>query len=423
MPYASIDFSKLVDEEVLFFIRIRGKKSYFNMVYTDSFLDQFDSIVHFRCISEYKKDADIHIDLNSVTRDYLYEDEYNHLTSLVSIEEIIIRCRALRDISYVNAKRLISRTYLFFSNFYKTETKLKLIVTGAVDNYVMDLMHRLGVDAGIKFIGVTDSFMSPQYKLITIRGELNYFSSPSNEQIDEVIKTIKSRATSTIVPSLSKALRQAIYDVGSYVYRFIVRYCFKYLLLGRLEYEYQFAPKLSKLNSLDKLFAIRYLKPLVIDKLDSKKKTAYVPLHYYPEATVDYWVNDPFHIDYYISLFDTIKQLTDSGFQVIVKEHPAYFLARPSAIYKELNKFGCQIVSPFVTAKEVIAKVDLVVVWNGSTGIEAIINQKPVVKVTNSYYGENLVPGLNQCNNLSIPSMQQSQDVIKKVLETSFRTC
>lgn len=423
MQHAGVNFSDLVDDEVLFFIRIRGKKSYFNMVYTNSFLDQFSGLNHYRCISEYKKDADVHIDLNAIDRDYLYEDEYNHLTSLVAIEEIIIRCRALRNTSYTNAKKLISRAYLFFVELYKKEGKLKLIVTGAIDNYVMDLMHRLGVDAGIKFIGVTDSFMSPTYKLITIRGELNHFSNPSTEQIDEVIQTIKSRATSTIVPSLSKALRQAIYDVGSYVYRFIVRYCFKHLVLGRLEYEYQFAPKLSKLNSLDKLFAIRYLKPLNLSKLDAKKKTAYVPLHYYPEATVDYWVNDPFHVDYYISLFDTIKQLIESDFQVIVKEHPAYFLARPSSIYMELNKLGCQLVSPFVTAKEVISKVDLVVVWNGSTGIEAIINQKPVVKVTNSYYGENVVPELNQCNNLSIPSVQQSQDVIKKVLETSFRTC
>lgn len=422
MLYEGLNLSKLTDEEAMFFIRIRGKKSYFNAVYTKPFLDIFSSIKEFRCISEYKKDAYVHIDINSVCRDYLYEEEYARLTNVVSLEELIIRCRALRNSSYVEAKKLISRTFLFFDNFFKEQKSLKLIVTGAIDNYVMDLMHRVGSTHGIKFIGITDSFMSPQYKLVTLRGEANTFADVSSAEVLEVYNVIAGRSLSPIVPSCSRALKAAVYDLGSYLYRYFVRYIFLHKLFGRLEYEYQFAPMLSKFNSLDKLFALRYLKRVNDETFKAGLKYAYVPLHYYPEATVDYWVKDAYHVDYYNSLLDTIKKLKDEGFVVVVKEHPSYFLARPSKIYQSIEKMGCILLSPFMSTKELMTKVDLVVVWNGSTGIEAIVNKKPVVRVTNSYYGDNVVPVLSGARKLTELTYQQGLDVVEKVLATSFRT-
>lgn len=422
MLYEGLNLSELSDDEVIFFIRIRGKKSYFNAVYTQPFLDIFNNLSDFRCISEYKKDADVHIDLNSVDRDYLYEEEYERLTKLVPLEEIIIRCRALRNSSYNDSKKMISRAFLFFENFFTENKNLKLVVTGAIDNYVMDIMHRVGCMHNIKFVGVTDSFMSPKYKLITLRGEATSFSKVASQEVSEVYDVITTRTLSPIVPSCSKAIRAAVYDLCSYVYRYFVRYIFRHKICGRLEYEYQFAPLLSKFNSLDKLFALRYLRNVRADTFSHQKKYAYVPLHYYPEATVDYWVKAEYHVDYYVSLFNTIKKLKEDGFIVVVKEHPAYYLARSSKVYKMINKMGCILLSPFMSTQELIKKVDLVVVWNGSTGIEAIVNKKPVVRVTNSYYGDQIVPTLDRARDLCIPTNQQGLDVVEKVLITSFRT-
>jgi hypothetical protein len=66
--------------------------------------------------------------------------------------------------------------------------------------------------------------------------------------------------------------------------------------------------------------------------------------------------------------------------------------------------------------------VDLVVVWNGSTGIEAIVHEIPVVKVTNSYYGDGIIPELTYAIALPIPTEEMGLRVVKKVLESSFRT-
>ena len=134
VQFNGIRLDQLRDEEVLFFIRIRGKRSYFRAMYTDSLLARFSGLRQFRTISEYPRDADILIDLNSVERDWLTHDEWTDLSRMVDIGEVIRRCRGLRTASYDLSVKLISRTYLFFARFYAANPQLRLIVAGTVDN-------------------------------------------------------------------------------------------------------------------------------------------------------------------------------------------------------------------------------------------------------------------------------------------------
>ena len=422
MNFNNLDLSKLTDEEVLFFIRIRGKKSYFNMVYTQPILDIFNGLRKYRCISEYTKDADVHININSVEKDYLSESEFKLFSEIIDINDLILRCRGLRGSTYEDAKKLIYRTFLFFVKFYSSNKKLKLIVTGAIDNYVMDIMNRVGLYYGIKFMGVTDSFMSPQYKLITTKGESTVFSTPSESDVKDMLRKIYQTALSPIVPKKNKAIKSALYDIGSYIYRYIVRYVYKHKILGRLEYEYRFAPLLYKCKSIGQVFAIRHLKSKKEFTPVDGVRYAYIPLHFYPEATVDYWIDHSYHVEYLSSVLDTIDKLQKKGFEVVVKEHPAYYLGRTPEFYKKIKAKTDLLLSPFISTKEIFKNIELVVVWNGSTGIEAIVNRKPVVKVTNSYYGDNLIQSLDEIDDVKIPNEKTGLEVVKKVLESSFRT-
>lgn len=419
---AEMDLSTLTDDNVLFFIRIRGKQSYFHNVYTTKFLSQFQAVKEFRCISEYAKDADVHIDLNKVSRDWLLEDEYAEFARLIDINEVILRCRGLRSSTYALATRLVFRTFLFFRDLFRSRPQLRLIVTGAVDNYVMDIMHRVGLAHGVAFLGVTDSFMSPEFKLVTVRGEATKFSTVPPAQVEAVYSALKVRALSPSVPKRARALRSAVYDLGSYVYRCVWRYLILHKMLGKLGYEYVFAPELRKFSSLDQLYAVTFLRNFDQVFTSTEKKYAYIPLHYYPEATTDYWIDDLYHVDYLRSVKNTVRQLRAQGYHVVAKEHPAFYLARFSHFYKELIAEGCEILTPFVGTVRVLAAVDLVVVWNGSTGIEAIIHGKPLVKVTNSYYGDNVIPNFDGALKPLHPTDNEGRDVVQKVLETSFRT-
>jgi hypothetical protein len=320
--FQGIDLSSLKDDEVVFFIRIRGKKSYFSRVYTNSFLDLFSSLSNYRTISEYKLDADFHIDLRGVQRDWLTEDEERDFEKIVNCHQVITRCRGLRNIQYVLSKKLIVRAYLYFKEFYQNNSRIRLIVSGTIDNYVMDIMQLVGDHYGVKFIGVTDSFLHG-YKLISMRGESSNFRSPTEEEVCSVYSEIENSINKSRSPSRLRIALRAFYSISSYLYRLFVRYIIFHRLLGRLEYEYIFAPQLKGLYSLDQLFAVRYL-----DRLDKvffrkDKKIAYIPIHFCPEATTDYWVSDVYHVDYLASLLSTVKVLQESGYQVVAKRTPS----------------------------------------------------------------------------------------------------
>jgi hypothetical protein len=416
MIFQGIALSELTTEEVLFFIRIRGKKSYFSQVYTPALLDLFKSLESFRCISEYKRDADVHINLNAVERDYLTQDELKIYNELIDTEDVIKRCRGLRAIPYSESTKLINRAFLFFYKFYSENKTLKLIVTGTVDNYVMDIMHKLGQFFDVKLLGVTGVFLH-EYRLMTIRGEISCLNPPAEAELERVYCNIERGVKSSMTPKRSKAILSALYDLSSYYYRILVRFLFFYKIQKKLAYEYRFAPFMGKFNSINQLFAIRYLKKTIRFK-EMDKKIAYVPLHYYPEATIDYWIEN--HMEYELSVIQTVIELQKRGFNVLVKEHPAFYLSRKKHFYQKMIELGVSLLSPFILTKQILNKIDLVVVWNGSSGIEAMVSNKPVVRVTNCYYDDGSIPHLEDVTEFELP-VGVARNVVKKVLSSSYR--
>ena len=416
------EFADYTDDQVFFFIRIRGKASYFKNVYTQQFIESFKSLTKYRTLSEYKRDATVHICLESVDRDWLLPHELALVGGYAGLADIIRRCRGLRAIPYVEATKLVSRATLFFLSFYQAETKLKLIVTGTIDNYVMDIMARLGSVYGVKFIAITDSFMTPQYKLISLRGEHNAFRAVSEREVQSVLETLRSRLREARPYSKVRAMKFAAYTLISYCVRFFVRYVWHYKICGRLAYEYRFATKFSAMDNPSKLFApLLYEKETVVDEL--KKKFVYVPLHFSPEATVDYWVVDDYHCDYDRSVLAMITSLVGEGREVIVKEHPAFFLLRSRGFYAKIRAAGAHIVSPFCPTEKLMDCAAGVLVWNGSTGIEALIRGIPVSRVVNSYYGEDLIPVYPKFSEQQVGAFDSTigSQALRAVLSSSFK--
>lgn len=426
ISFKGIELSSLTDEEVIFFIRIRGRDSYFREVYGSRLIEAFQSLKKHRCISEYKRDADIHIDLNAVPRDYLYQDEYDTLNNLVSYDEIIKRCRGLRSIPYTEACKLIARAYLFFEGFYIANPQLKLIVTGEIDNYVMDLMVRIGERHRVRFLGLTASLMSPEYQLCVVRGELTPIENSDNYSVDTFKEKVLRNLENGYKNNIKEICSRVIYSVSSYIYRVLVRYFIKYRLFGRLEYEYRFAPYLYGFKSFSQIFALRHLAKEHELTRSSASKKAYIPLHWYPEATTDYWIKSLYHVDYFSSVMDTIRLLQGQGYAVFAKEHPHFLLAREGSFYKALNSVGCTVLSPTVKTKDVFDNVDLVVVWNGSTGIESLLYGMLTLRVVNSYYGDGLIETLGTSGSATTALPPVTTDIaghcIEKVYQSSFRT-
>lgn len=412
------EFKDLTDDEVIFFIRNRGKASYFKHTYTYKFLERFEGVTEFRTISEYRKDATYHIDLNA-KKGTLTKEQWEKYREAIDFSEVIGRCRALRSISQVEALSLIFRAINFFEDFFQSQNSLRLIVMGAVDNYVMDLMERFARIHGVECFAITDSFMSPKYKLSSVRGEANLVSNPSDEEVSEACQEILDRLHSGKQPNLWRMVKRALYTNASYKYQFAVRYIFKYHVLGRLEYGYRFAPYLKASHILWKFLAVYYLEKDL--KLDEKQnRIVYLPLHYVPEATVDYWVEDDYDYDYERSLFNVIEKLQMKGFTVVAKEHPAFQFSRDLNFYRNLKLSGVIVLSGTVPTAKIFDAAEVVVVWNGSTGIEAALYGKPVVRVSNSYYGES-IDTFETFLKTSEASVPDGRLLLKRALECSIR--
>ena len=98
------------------------------------------------------------------------------------IQEIITRCRLLRNIEKKQAiKHLISMA-LAIKEVLKIE-KPNYLIMQTVDNYISDLMHRYCKKNTIKFIGIVGTPFNSYFR-VTSQGEAN-FNKQAKNSIDK----------------------------------------------------------------------------------------------------------------------------------------------------------------------------------------------------------------------------------------------
>ena len=135
------------------------------------------------------------------------------------------------------------------------------------------------------------------------------------------------------------------------------------------------------------MFCAKWLQDL--DALKRQRpgaKTVYMPLSYFPESTIDYWVLDKRMIDYAAMILRIAATLARDNI-VVVKEHLHMMGARDTGLLKALNAMpGVVSVPPLELSNAVVAEADAVLLGSGSPGIEATIRGKPVVTFCDTSY-------------------------------------
>jgi hypothetical protein len=115
-------------------------------------------------------------------------------------------------------------------------------------------------------------------------------------------------------------------------------------------------------------------------------KIFYLPLSYFPESTIDYWVLDKRMIDY-CAMILRIAEALSSNHIVIVKEHLHMMGARDGSFLRTLRAMpGVVSVPPLELSNVVVAESDLVLLGSGSPGIEATLRGKPVATFCDTSY-------------------------------------
>jgi hypothetical protein len=417
-------YSELTDDEVLFFIRIKGKKQYFNLFYPESFLKEFSNLEQFRTISEYKKDADFVIDFSHYSISCISFIEYKLIEEVLKIDDVIKRCRGLRSIPLHEARLFVFLCSKYFIDFFSSNPKIKLIVAGTVDNYVMDIMFKFANYYSVECLGITDFFLYPKYKLVTNYGEANKYREPCEHEVNDVLDSLMKKKPSPLAISSSVAYKNAFRYFFSYYARLFVRYFYYHKICNKLGYEYRFAPYLKGFYSIRQLlFTNKYFNKFDPTFLKANKdRIVYVPLHWYPEATVDYWTDHPDKSNYYEKLFQVVRFFYEKDIIVVIKEHPAFFLCRELEFYSKIKQFkNVVLLKPFVKSQQLFELIDNIVVWTGSTGVEAIMVDKNIYCTTESYYSNNKIPLFTQFGSNKIFSFEEKQDLISNILKSTLK--
>lgn len=333
-------------------------------------------------VSEYSN-GQLHIDMNIQRWDYCSKAS-SFMEQELDLGKIIFRDRLLRNTPYHKALVLIRRAVGNCLEIFENQS-FDALVTYPVDNYIMDILMEVAKKNDVKCYGVCNFFIA-EYKRLTLYGEHNPHRVPSKEEVDKVVNRIQNNFRSHMAPDRNKAIKAGVVRYLKYKLRYPLFYLLGYKLLRRNEYDLMCTPYITTVRNFFNFFIERHF--VDIQKIDFSKKTILVPLHYFPEATIEYWCDNEYQVDFEDMLKCKIDDLSKRYDQILLKEHPATVFDNSSKFYNSLKDNNkVVLIDPFVSTNKLLDHVDVLGCWTGTAGIEALVNGKKVeLFVDEQYY-------------------------------------
>ncbi|TAF31906.1 MAG: hypothetical protein EAZ67_10975 [Cytophagales bacterium] len=412
------DFS---EKKILLYARENNKYGQLFRNYGDVIAKKYLKAKRYDIIADMQSTRDFVLETNKYSyADYTIED-WAIFRKILDVDLIIRNDRAFRcSIPYVEACEMIYSCTKFMIEFFKIH-KYDVVITNMMDFYVTNIFVRVAEYFNIPVISFCENAFGLNYIMITKAGEPVYVREPTDLDVEELYNLIMRKSTPYVL-NKKKVYFKAIVNYIKYK----VKYCYHYLVLYKLLERQDYIYRLTGSGTYPRNI-LNFLKPQShifddiseIEKLNIGKNI-YIPLHYYPEATTDYWINHSEYTTYYPSLFEMAKKYALKGYNVIIKEHTAMFLYRDFKIYQELKAIeNVYLMSPFITTFDVFKYVDYVLIWTGTTGIEAIIHDKKVIIAYNDpYYAYGKLAHIGHEHEAILFSEKEKKNMIKNILRS-----
>ncbi len=116
------------------------------------------------------------------------------------------------------------------------------------------------------------------------------------------------------------------------------------------------------------------------------KPVVYIPLGYFPECSIDYWVHNTKILDYESVILEICTILSEK-FNILVKEHPHMLGARSRLFYSALKKISDVIsIPPAEFSHDACIFADVVLIGGGSIGIESYVRGNAIASFCDTSY-------------------------------------
>jgi hypothetical protein len=302
--------------------------------------------------------------------------------------DVLIRCRLLRNIAREKAERLIDAMGSALLSWFE-DIRPSAVLCHMVDEYVIHLLSIIARKHGVIFAGYAGSFFPDRIQITRFSGGEPY----------DVREPTEDEVTAAVADITRKNFRQNynqknVYDRGQHA-RAMLRYQVKravFALKGVLESDpenlhYRVTPYIVERRNWKDFPTPEVFHADWREKLEAAGKPAlYLPLGYFPESTIDYWVRDTRIIDYE-ALTLKMAEVLGRDFTVLVKEHPHMLGARPAAFYRSLCAIpGVLHVPTTEFSPEVLALARAAILGAGSVGVEAALRGVPVFSYSETSY-------------------------------------
>ena len=254
-------------------------------------------------------------------------------------EDVLARCRLLRNIPRNEAESLVNAMGRTLEAWLE-RVHPEVILSHMVDEYVLHLLSILGRKRGIPFVGYAGSFFPERIQITQqASGQLFNVRKPDADEIHETLEILlKPNFRQDYSQKLTYNRRQHLFMMARYRFKL-----FWFKLKGWLEQDsknvhYLITPYVVERRQFDALPSATYFDSNWSKKIASvTKPLIYLPLAYFPESTIDYWIKDRRILDYEAMTLRMANVLSEK-FTVVVKEHPHMLGCRSVSFYAELKR-------------------------------------------------------------------------------------
>lgn len=312
----------------------------------------------------------------------------DHL-SAVEIEDVIRRCRLLRNLPRTQAERLVaSMAQAIDTVFDRNRFEAMLSIT--TDSYVLHLFVLACRQRSVPFIGLVPSFLNGYFR-ITALGEYTPVRDVSEDEVEMIRQALLDI---TYKPDF---VPPDAVEMQNRARRFWLRNTVKplwFALKRRLSGDplnyHDWSTEIIARRAWSPVFQTYHgVYPAGKEDLVRRSKgrrLIFLPLQMSPEATIDYWSEDLRWIEYEDRILELIADHRDAC-MFIAKEHPNVLGNRSREFYSRLAaEENCVMVSPEVPSNILLGLCDAVAICTGTVGFEAALRGLAVHTDSNPFH-------------------------------------
>jgi hypothetical protein len=321
---------------------------------------------------------------------YRQRAESSDLLDPEALEDIIARCRVLR---WLPRRKALAMALAMGEamDAVLDEVRPGVVIGFTIDSYVSDILARRAAARGLQYYELTSSALT-DLCMVAQRGVMcTVQADPDPDLLEEKVhELVDPFYKPTIFPPPPTFTKLRFLRIISY-FRTRAAFFRAYSWYRRDPLNLHYLDAQPMLGHKPRYGDIR-----MVDRVDRdwhermerfpKERRVIFPLQLFPEASIDYWVEDLGLVAYEDMLVEAAAAFADEGFHVMVKDHPLQFGFRQIELIDRLRALPNLSIIPYeVRSNALLGMVGACLTTTGTPGLQsAILGLKSIA--TPNYY-------------------------------------